>query len=232
MKSIAVFLTLCFLASCTITKRLHNPGWHVEWRSSTNKSQVQEKNSATTANADQRVENSAAATPDNSQTMNVVEVEQANETSIDQDRRTNDVLIDENQNLEIKKGSPKSTDQKQTSVLNPTEPIFDPLGVLSILSGLTGLFFIFHIFLLLMDNGWNPIFGLSYPWLFFIALAFAAIGLILAIKSIKRIRQNPQLYKGKERAWTGFGISAASGGLVLVTLLLIALYFIFEFLSW
>jgi hypothetical protein len=232
MKSLAVFILLFLFASCTITKRLHNPGWHVEWKTSVNKSQAQDNSSTSASSVDQRIENSAAATPDNSQTMNVVEVEKANETSIDEDRSTNDVLIDENQNLEIKKGSPESADQKQTSVLNSTAPRADPLGILSIISGSTALIFFLNICFLLSDNGWNAIFGLSYPWLFFIVLSLAVIGLILAIISLKRIRQNPELYKGKKTAWTGFGISAASGGLVLVTLLLIALYFIFEFLSW
>jgi hypothetical protein len=33
MKNILVIALIFFLASCTITKRIHNPGWHVEWKS-------------------------------------------------------------------------------------------------------------------------------------------------------------------------------------------------------
>ncbi len=33
MKSITFLLTLFLLGACTITKRVHNPGWHVEWKS-------------------------------------------------------------------------------------------------------------------------------------------------------------------------------------------------------
>ena len=32
MKSITFLLTLFLLGACTITKRVHNPGWHVEWK--------------------------------------------------------------------------------------------------------------------------------------------------------------------------------------------------------
>jgi hypothetical protein len=34
MKSIAFLFALFFLGACTITKRVHNPGWHVEWHNS------------------------------------------------------------------------------------------------------------------------------------------------------------------------------------------------------
>jgi hypothetical protein len=33
MKNILVLTLISFLASCTITKRVHNAGWHVEWKS-------------------------------------------------------------------------------------------------------------------------------------------------------------------------------------------------------
>jgi hypothetical protein len=32
IKSIAVFFALLTLGACTMTKRVHNPGWHVEWK--------------------------------------------------------------------------------------------------------------------------------------------------------------------------------------------------------
>jgi len=33
MKYIRLLFILAFVASCTITKRVHNPGWYVEWKS-------------------------------------------------------------------------------------------------------------------------------------------------------------------------------------------------------
>ncbi len=33
MRSITFLLALFLLGACTITKRVHNPGWHVEWKS-------------------------------------------------------------------------------------------------------------------------------------------------------------------------------------------------------
>jgi hypothetical protein len=198
-----------------------------------NRSIAQENSSTTAANVDQRAENSAESTSSNSQTMHVVEAEQANETPTNEAVDTKDVLSDENQNLEVKQAAPESADQKQKSVLNPTEPRVDPLGILSIISGSTALIFFLNICFLLSDNGWNAILGLSYPWLFFITLVFAVLGLILAIMSIIRIRQNPELYKGKARAWTGFGISAGGIGLVVLLLLIIVLVFLFEtFFYW
>lgn len=32
MKNLSFLLLVALLGSCTITKRLHNPGWHVEWK--------------------------------------------------------------------------------------------------------------------------------------------------------------------------------------------------------
>ena len=233
MKKILIIIILSLSASCTMTKRLHNPGWHVEWKTSMNKSQAQENTSASAEKTDQRIENSSEMTPSNSQTMNVVEAEQANETSTDEAHSSKDVLNEENQNLESKKAAPESADRKQLSVMNPIEPRVDPLGILSIVSGSIALIFLLNICFLLSDNGWNAIFGLSYPWLFFIVLVFAVVGLILAIKSIKHIRQNPELYKRKNIAWTGFGISAASLGFLILALLILALIYLFEtFFVW
>jgi hypothetical protein len=198
-----------------------------------NRSIAQENSSTTAANVDQRAENSAESASSNSQTMHVVEAEQANETPTNEAVDTKDVLSDENQNLEVKQAAPESADQKQKSVLNPTEPRVDPLGILSIISGSTALIFFLNICFLLSDNGWNAIFGLSYPWLFFIVLSLAVIGLILAIISLKRIRQNPELYKGKKTAWTGFGMSIGVTGLVILLLLIMALAYVFgEYFSW
>jgi hypothetical protein len=233
MKSLPVLIVLFLFASCTITKRLHNPGWHVEWKTSVNKSQAQDNSSNSSSSVDQRIENSSETTPSNSQTMNVVEAEQANETSTYEAHSSKDVPIEENQSLESKNATAESADRKQLSVMNPIEPRVDPLGILSIVSGSIALIFLLNICFLLSDNGWNAIFGLSYPWLFFIVLVFAVVGLILAIKSIKHIRQNPELYKRKNIAWTGFGISAASLGFVVLTLLILALVYLFEtFFYW
>lgn len=233
MKSLAVLILLFLFASCTITKRLHNPGWHVEWKTSMNKSQTQENTSTSAAKTDQRIENSSETAPSYSQSMNVVEAEQPNELSTHEAHSSKDVLNEENQNLENKKAVPESADRKQLSVLNPTKPRVDPLGILSIISGSIALIFLLNICFLLSDNGWNAIFGLSYPWLFFIVLVFAVVGLILALKGIKHIRQNPELYKRKNIAWTGFGISAASLGFLILALLILALIYLFEtFFVW
>jgi hypothetical protein len=43
IKSIAVIFALLSLGACTITKRVHNPGWHVEWK---NKLSVKDEFSA------------------------------------------------------------------------------------------------------------------------------------------------------------------------------------------
>lgn len=235
MKYLFAFMTITLFASCTITKRIHNPGWHVEWKSSLTKPQAQDHPSTSSVNLDSLVENSTAQTTTNNPTTNEMEaeVEQVNESRVREAVDTKDVIKDENQNVEIKKAEPTSVDHKQTLVFSPKQPRVDPLGILSIISGSTALIFFLNICLLLSDNGWNAILGLSYPWLFFITLVFAVIGLILAIKSIKRIRQNPELYKGKARAWTGFGISVGGIGLVVLLLLIIALVFLFEtFFYW
>jgi hypothetical protein len=32
MRFIILLLSITFIASCTVQKRLHRPGWHIEWR--------------------------------------------------------------------------------------------------------------------------------------------------------------------------------------------------------
>lgn len=234
MKFILPLLLIGVISSCTITKRVHQPGWHVEWRSANmqqEKDQVQENakeqqshnefNGQQTAGLTETEQESETTTTVSTNTLRV-EQSDAGETDkqpnlVAEQKPTKSVLL-ENQ----------SEDPKATSSARP-----EPLGILSLVSSSGALIFFLNICFLLSDNGWNPILGLSYPWLFFISLSLAVIGLVFAIMSLKRLKESPELYKGKGRAWTGLGMSLGVSGLVLVLLLCILLVFLFEtFFYW
>ena len=235
MKYFAVLLLLCFFTSCTITKRVHNPGWHVEWKSSFSKSKTQDPLQSQEVVAENDVELADEKGSHNAQGNQAEEIAsiESTETAPNEELNFKDDASDLNDHVDAQNVEKKPIQFKQTTVKFPSEPRVDPLGILSIVSGSIALIFLLNICFLLSDNGWNAIFGLSYPWLFFIVLVFAVVGLILAIKSIKHIRQNPELYKRKNIAWTGFGISAASLGFLILALLILALIYLFEtFFYW
>jgi hypothetical protein len=235
MKSIFyLFLFFC-LGACTITKRVHNPGWHVEWRTSQSKKQESPKDQDIagdkTVKSDEHVASGSPSIPseNNLSQKGSQSKESILEPSLDQ------ALTDqqEHQADNVKPIEQSKEDSQPEQQPSGDSPKPEPLGILSILSSSTALIFLLNIFLLLSDNGWNAILGLSYPWLFFIVLAFATIGLILAIKSLKRLKSSPEMYSGKGRAWTGFGMSVGAGGLVVLTLFVVFLVFLFEtFFYW
>ncbi len=239
MKSIAILLALCFLASCTITKRVHNAGWHLEWKTTTLKNQE-------TPNDQDIASDNLTKTDAHSSTVskpipleNKVGHTKTASTHAQQKHSLDETLSDQQQHqVENVHATPQKTQESQSEEHSADDsPKPEPLGIASIFAGSTALIFFLNICFLLSDNGWNAIFGLGYPGLFLIVFALAAIGIIMGIVSYKRIQENPDLYKGKRkgkgRALTGMYLSYVAGGLGLALLLGIGLFYLFDtFFSW
>ena len=239
MKSIAVLFALFCLGSCTITKRVHNAGWHVEWKYSKLKNHDTPKDQdiasdnltktdahASTVSKPIPLENIVGHTKTAS--IHAQQKSSLDEALSDQQQHQVEHIHSINQKKQESQPEEESTDDSSKT---------EPLGIASIFAGSAALIFFLNICFLLSDNGWNAIFGLGYPGLFLIVFALAAMGIIMGIVSYKRIQENPDLYKGKRkgkgRALTGMYLSYVTGGLGLALLLGIGLVYLFEtFFSW
>jgi len=235
MKILLSLSIVLFFGSCTMTKRLHHPGWHVEWKSSKLKNQEipNEQEIARDNLTKTEAHSSSAYQPISLE--NKVGYTETTSIHAQQESSFDEVLNDQQQhhaeNVHSTNQKKLKNQPENQSAADTPKP--EPLGILSIFAGSTALIFFLNICLLLSDNGWNAILGLSYPWLFLILFALAALGVIMGIVSYKRIKENPELYKGKGRAIVGMYMSYFSGGLGLAVLLGIGLFYLFEtFFSW
>jgi hypothetical protein len=237
MKILLSLSIVLFLGACTITKRVHNPGWHVEWKSSKLKNhQTPNDQEIASDNLTKTDAHASSVSQTISLENNVGHTETAS-TQANQESSLDEVLSDQEQHqaeyvYSTNQKKPESRSEAQTAGDSPKT---EPLGIASIFAGSTALIFFLNICFLLSDNGWNAIFGLGYPGLFLIVFALAVLGVIMGIVSYQRIQENPDLYKGKGkgRAIVGMYMSYFAGGLGLALLLGIGLFYLFEtFFSW
>lgn len=239
MKSFLFLFVFICLCSCTITKRVHNTGWHVEWKTSKLKNKETAKDQEIVSDNPAKTEEYISPVSQPIPSKNKIEPAETLPTQADQESSLDEALTDK---LQHQAENVKSTDHKKQES-RPEEqsvedsPKLEPLGIASIFAGSIALIVFLNICFLLSDNGWNAILGLSIPWLFFIVFALAALGIALGIASYNRIQKNPELYKGKRkgkgRALAGMYLSYVAGGLGLVLLLGFGLFYLFEtFFSW
>jgi hypothetical protein len=239
MKSLLFLFVFICLCSCTITKRFHNPGWHVEWKYS------KLKNHQTANDQDIASDNLTKTDAHSSSVSQTISLENKvghKETTAihaQQESSLDEVVSDQQQHQaeQVYSTNQKKQESQPEDESTDDSPKVEPLGIASIFAGSTALIFFLNICFLLSDNGWNAIFGLGYPGLFLIVFALAAIGIIMGIVSYKRIQENPDLYKGKRkgkgRALTGMYLSYVTSGLGLALLLGIGLFYLFDtFFSW
>lgn len=236
MKILLSLSIVLFLGACTITKRVHNPGWHVEWKSSTLKNQEAPKDQEIARDNPTKTDAHASSVSQPIPAENNVGHAEKASSQTHQESSVDEVMSDQQHQVEnVHVTNQKKQESRFEEQTSGDSSKTEPLGILSILAGSTALIFLLNICLLLSDNGWNAILGLGYPGLFLILLALAAIGVILGIVSYKRIIENPELYKGKGkgRAYVGMYMSYFAGGLGLAILLGIGLFYLFEtFFSW
>lgn len=232
MKLLYTALFLSVLMSCTLTKRVHNNGWHIEWRNSLNRtSPISDKESLEDASS---IDHSVLSNQKDS--INSSDEYQLNTSDIvasslnikeekDSEMSGNEDPVrisQENQTIEV-----QHNEMNAESLENKSQRQ-EPFGVVSIFFSSAAILLFIHICLLLTDNGWVALFGMSYTGLFLLAISLAVIALILAINSLRKINKSPTTLKGKKLAWTGMGMSIGANGLFLVLLVGIGLYFLFE----
>jgi len=237
MKLLITFLFLSVLASCTITKRVHNNGWHIEWRNPHNRTTPISNNDSKgdlLPNNQPYLSNQDLSHQEDSiiytdvyplDTREVMTTSLKNKEEGDFDGKNNEDpvrITKENIPLNVQQ------DETNTANLENESQRQEPLGVVSILLSSAAILLFIHICLLLTDNGWVALFGMSYAGLFLLAIALAVTALILAIKSLQKIHKSPTTLKGSKLAWTGIGMSIGANGLILILLVGIGLYYLFE----
>lgn len=223
---------LSVLASCTITKRVHNNGWHIEWRNPHNrttpisnndsKGDLLPNNQPYLSNQEDSIIYTDEYPID---TREVMTTSLKNKEEGDFDGKYNeDPVRITKENIPVN----VQQDEMNAESLENKSQRQEPFGVVSIFFSSAAILLFIHICLLLTDNGWVALFGLSYAGLFLLAIALAVTALILAIKSLRKIHKSPTSLKGRKLAWTGIGMSIGANGLILILLVGIGLYYLFE----
>ena len=189
MKNVSIIIILLVISSCTITKRVHNPGWHVEWKGKLSADKNQAIQNEVLSNEQVNINEQAHLNVENQQSSNEkyesYEMElgalasasvdanltesTANESSIENkvrlEKDAKDSLISEDETGEI--------DNRE---LNPSIKIALCAAVLSS---------VFLLFLLV---------GVGMYLLLFLSGLFT---MIYAIIGIVEMKKNPGKWKGK-----------------------------------
>jgi len=190
MRYLSLFILLSVLGSCTITKRVHNPGWHVEWKSNQQNEKQQDvydealgmtaNLSSNPAFSEQNapVENPIEMSTEvcSQGTMQFVQIQ--DEPSVEKEIGQ----LDEESEVAYESAIEKNASEKNSVTSNPDEPPVLPLAKLafwfliaSLLCGIIGAFAI-------------PIAILG-------GLGFV-VSFILALVARKKIRSNPEKWSG------------------------------------
>jgi hypothetical protein len=206
MKKFSVLFLLCLLGSCTITKRLHNPGWHVEWKnkptsndqefSHSERSQAEKENSIEVLNSDKgelrigddhfpvesRYENGSDHVRTQSKSSEVqpskLEVLPTEAETIDPyDQEFQGSLLSEN-------SAEKQKDKKMP-------PPLKTALTLTLVSLIVTFIVLASVYVLST---------LTFILLILIQLTFSVLAVINSIQALRQINAKPDLWKGKKLA--------------------------------
>jgi hypothetical protein len=211
---------LGFISSCTITKRVHNLGWHVEWRSthqSASEKTVETNPILSSGQLADEEQSALILETNNLPTEGDVNALIASSTVME--KAEGDAVNSEDFVLHAKPVQSKYQELRRQSLqTNKDEKVADqrvePFGILSLVSFLLALTSIF----LGISFGWS-LMGLSYVLLFI-------FGIISAIISLRRFRNSPDAYKGKRFIKIGLLVFLSIYGvMILLTLVLFIWYF-------
>lgn len=209
------------MGSCSITKRVHNPGWHVEWKSSNQK--VAEKNIETNPilSGEQLVyEEQSTMDPETNTPRAEGNVNALIQPSTMFEKVVGDEVNSEDYvQLTQQVHSKHQVSKRQSLRINEDDKVVDqrlePFGILSLVSFLMALTSIF----LGISFGWS-LMGLSY-------VVFFIFGIVSAIISLRRFRNSPDVYKGKRFIKIGLiAFLSVYGVLILLTIVLFIWYLV------
>jgi len=222
------FFLFGIIGSCTITKRVHNPGWHVEWKS--NQSSIKDRESLA---EDQSL--IAAESPTESVVVQQATVEngthvhpyQAGEYSSSHKHESQ--LLDQ-ELIETKAEKEKSivsmelaNEELAVRKISNEKPIHYLSKASLILLILSLVFLIFGSAILISMN-----FALG-PWVIvIIGFICLIVSLVMAINALKQINKNPEKWSGRNMA---LAVVIISSILILPTLLYLLLLRFFQFFN-
>jgi hypothetical protein len=219
MKKISVFLLLCVLGACTITKRVHNSGWHVQWKSSASAGNEQTNRGVSD---DKRSQLEATK-----ETGSITQTEDENSSAM-----LKSSALNSREELVSMTDSPSAnkTDEAYAETSSQNErvsPIKQSLGNQD--DGVDNrkihpyLFVSFGFFMgsvlsiiLLVCGIFEVLIGILLLMLFLIAF-FGFLSFIFAVIANREIKKFPELWKGESgaKALVIFGIMFSLGAVVV-----------------
>lgn len=217
MRLFCLMLLLTVLGSCTVTRRVHNSGWHVEFHGS-QKRQNGSIERAYTCVSNEEDEKEVAQNIEVGYLQN--EPSKILEMQVDlRDKET--TYLEENG-----KGRSQS-DFHQRKLTKDIKAIETVETVETVESSETQRFLPTSLkvaFILVIGSILSFVLGVvSISWiLYFLAFALAIVSAILVLKAYSIIIKNKKVWKGRVLVWILFGISMLISGLGLFAGLLLA----------
>jgi hypothetical protein len=178
MKNILVIALISFLASCTITKRVHNPGWHVEWKSTHSSSKESEQVAAHVSMTERQTPNESISTQELEESQITAENLYSPENSTFSDHQ-DPQGVKAGESIRIEQAATKMSkidDEKEEALSKNEEP------------------------------GAKKVHPLAKAALISLILSVVTLGLgaivafVLALLALKKINQNPEQWEGRKKA--------------------------------
>lgn len=216
--SILILIVLFGFNSCTIKKRSYQPGYYTDWNNVTKKSKTNPENLSKQQQEKFVVEN------------NVDEFEDFNQREIIQEYEPVYASSDENNKIEItnptnQKNSFSTNTKRSTTETYQPAIIEKPKKSLDLINGDTELHWAaiagFGSSILAWASmiGWISLqsFLILSLIFFYGSMLFSISAIIISIIAIKRIKANPEKYKGKEIAIAGLVIGTLYALVVILS---------------
>ncbi|MFN5635249.1 MAG: DUF4190 domain-containing protein [Flavobacteriia bacterium] len=196
MKKIFIIIILGLAASCTMTKRVHNPGWHVEWRSvawntyDLVNQQVSNDDFKAVEQKTVAMDQSIAAIHPNDNSM--IQVDQTTEKSEIESqiilKNTTDAIDTErNADEDVSFVKKKQSNQNGSSAEEVDHRVWQPFATASIVV-LSAAFLCFFAYFFVF---------LAPIALYLSAMLLSILAFIFALVARRRIKVNPEKWKGK-----------------------------------
>jgi ABC-type glycerol-3-phosphate transport system permease component len=201
MKKILFITLISFLASCTITKRVHNPGWHVEWKLTHSSGKASEQLATSVSKTEVNTPNECISpqeldeSPITSENLNF----QENSTFSDQQ---DPQAVKTGEAIRVEQGAAKTSkldDEKEDALSKKEEPgakKVHPLAKAALISLILSL----------------VTFGLGM-----------LVAMVLARYALKKIKSDPEQWTGRKMALTVLIISSVLFVPLMLLILLISL---------
>jgi hypothetical protein len=201
MKKFLFITLISFLASCTITKRVHNPGWHVEWKSTHSSGKESEQLATNVSIKEGHTSNESISpqeleeSPTTAENLNFPENSTFSDHQDPQVGKTGEAIRIEQAATKMS----KIDDEKEEALSKNEEP-----GAKKV----------------------HPLAKAALIWLILSLVTFglgAIVAFVLALLALKKINQNPEQWEGRKKAKIVLIISS----ILLIPALFVFSFFVF-----